>query len=130
MRPRRLTIAVFSPERPALKVTKLTTSRPDLIVAKAVPLTAEESKQLKTGGGNRVNVEIKPGMPLGIFREELIVETDHPDQPKVTLMLIGSTAGPISVMPNALRIVAVNGKEGASGRSPCWSGKAGPPISR
>jgi hypothetical protein len=71
---------------------------------------------LKTGGGNKVNVEIKPGMPLGTFREELIVETDHPDQPKVTLMLVGSTAGPISVMPNALRIVAVDGKDGASGQ--------------
>ena len=109
-------LAVFSPERPALKLTKLATSKPDFIVAKVVPLTAEECKQLKTRAGNRVNIEIKPGMPLGTFREELIIETDHPDQPKVTLTLVGSTAGPISVMPNSLRIVTVNGKDGASGQ--------------
>ena len=107
--------AVFSPERPGLKVTKVTTSKPEFIVAKVVPLTAEECKQLKTGAGNRVNLEIKPGMPLGTFREELIIETDHPDQPKVTLTLVGSTAGPISVMPNNLRIVTINGKDGAIG---------------
>lgn len=109
-------LAVFSPERPALKLTKLTTSRPDLIVAKAIPFTAEEGKQLKTGGGNRVNIQIKPGMPLGTFREEVIVETDHPDQPKVTLTLVGSTAGPISVMPNSLRMVTINSKDGGSGQ--------------
>jgi len=109
-------LAVFSPERPALKVTNLTTSKPDLIVAKAVPLTAEETKQLKTEGGNRVKIQIKPGMPLGSFREEVVFETDHPDQPKVTLTLVGSMAGPISVMPNSLRMVTVNGKDGGSGQ--------------
>ena len=109
-------LAVFSPERPALKVTKLTTSKPDFIVAKVVPLTADQCKQLKTEGGNRVNIEIKPGMPLGSFREEVIFETDHPDQPKVTLTLVGSMAGPISVMPNSLRLVTVNGKQGGSGQ--------------
>ena len=113
---KKTSIAVFSPERPELKVTKMTTSKPDFIVTKVVPLTAEECKQLKTGAGNRVNIEIKPGLPLGTFREELIIETDHPDQPKVTLTLVGSTAGPISVMPNNLRIVTINGKEGASGQ--------------
>jgi hypothetical protein len=111
-----LKIAVFSPERPALKLTKITTSKPDLIVAKSVPLTATESQQLKTGAGNRLDLEIKPGMPLGMFREEVIVETDHPDQPKITLTLVGSTAGPISVMPNSLRMVTVNGKEGGTGQ--------------
>ena len=56
-------------------------------------------RELKTQGGNRVNIAIKPGMPLGTFREELIIETDHPDQPKITLTLVGSASGPISVMP-------------------------------
>ena len=110
------TLAVFSPERPALKVTKITTSRPELIVAKTAPLSAEEGKQLQTGGGNRVDVQIKPGMPLGNFREELILETDHPDQPKVTLTLVGYTSGPINVMPNSMRMVTINGKDGGSGQ--------------
>jgi len=109
-------LAVFSPERPALKLTKVVTSKPDFIDVKVIPFTAEESQQLKTGGGNRVNLKIKPGLPLGSFREEVILETDHPDQPKLTLTLVGSTAGPISVMPNSLRMVTVNGKDGGSGQ--------------
>jgi len=55
-------------------------------------------------------------MALGTFREELVVETDHPDQPKLQLVLAGAASGPISLMPSILRMVAVNGKEGASGQ--------------
>jgi hypothetical protein len=109
-------LAVFSPDQPALKLTKLTSSKPDLIVAKTSPLSAEDRKGLNTGGGYRLDIQLKPGMPLGSFREEVIVETDNPDQPKLTLTLVGFAAGPISVMPSNVRIVTINGKDGGSGQ--------------
>jgi hypothetical protein len=111
---KQMSLAVFSPEHPELKIKKLSTSKPNLIVATPVPLTPKELKDLKAKGGYRVNLEFKPGMALGTFREELIVETDHPDQPKLQLVLAGMASGPISLLPSILRMVAVNGKEGAS----------------
>jgi hypothetical protein len=55
-------------------------------------------------------------MVMGTFREELIVETDHPEQPKLQLVLAGSAFGPISLLPSILRMVAVNGRQGATGQ--------------
>jgi hypothetical protein len=55
-------------------------------------------------------------MPLGTFREEMIVDTDHPDQPRYQLVLAGVASGPISLMPSILRLVAINGKQGGSGQ--------------
>ncbi len=111
-----ISIALFSPEHPELKIKQLSTSKPNQIVAKPVPFTPKELENLKAKGGYRVNLEFKPGMALGTFREELIVETDHPEQPKLQLVLAGTASGPISLMPSILRMVAVNGKEGASGQ--------------
>ncbi|HZW29291.1 MAG TPA: DUF1573 domain-containing protein [Isosphaeraceae bacterium] len=106
-------IAVFSPDRPGLKLTKLSTSRPDLIVAQAAPLSPEEAKPLKAEAGYRVTVEIKPGMPEGAFQEELVIQTDHPKQPEVRLALVGRMIGPISVVPEGLRIPDVSSLRGA-----------------
>jgi hypothetical protein len=114
--PTKASFAVFSPDRERLKLTKVSTSRPELIVPNVTPLSPKESEQLKTKGGYRLNLDIKPGMPLGVVREELIIETDHPDQPKLQYTLVGSAAGPISFMPSILRIVAVNSKDVVSGK--------------
>jgi hypothetical protein len=111
---RSFTLAVFSPERPELKLTKLVSSKPDVIVTRIVPLSPADCAKLQTKGGLRLVIEFKPGMPLGTFREELIIETDHPDSPKVLLTLAGSATGPISVMPSNLRMVTVNGKDGGA----------------
>ncbi len=114
-KPNEISLAVFSPEHPDLKIKTLTTSKPNLIVAKPVPLSAKELADIKTKGGYKVVVVFKPGMPLGSFREELVVETDHPDQPKLQFVLAGNATGPISLLPSVLRMVA-NSKEGASGQ--------------
>jgi len=111
-----ISLALFSPEHPELKIKKLTTSKPKLIVATPVSLTPKELDSLKTKAGYKIKLEFKPGMAMGSFREELIVETDHPDQPKTQLVLAGTASGPISLLPSILRMVAVNGKEGASGQ--------------
>jgi hypothetical protein len=111
----RTKIAVYSPSRPELKLTKVTTSRPDLILAKTVPLTPDESKQLKTTAGYQVAIDIKPGMPLGRFNEELIIQTDHPARPELKVSIVGNVTGPISVVPDRVRMPRVASLQGASG---------------
>jgi hypothetical protein len=111
-----IALAVYSPEQPNMKLTNIVTSKPDVIVTKPIPLKPDDLAKLQAKGGYRLNIDFKPGMPLGTFREELIIETDNPDQPKIQLVLAGSSSGPISVMPPILRMVALNGKNGASGQ--------------
>lgn len=108
--------ALYSPERRPFKVTKITTSKPGQIVAKPIPLTEEESAQLNTTGGYRLEVRIEPGMPQGNFREQIVFETDHSDQPRFEMTLTGFVTGAISVMPSNLRIMDIRGKEGGTGQ--------------
>jgi hypothetical protein len=115
--PKMISFAVYSPERPNMKLTKISTSKPDLLTVKKRPLAAEDLAHLKAAkGGYRLDVEIRPGMSLGNFREEVILETDHPDQSKVQATLTGTATGPISVMPDKLRMVTINGKAGGVGQ--------------
>jgi hypothetical protein len=51
-------------------------------------------------------------MPLGPFREELIVKTDHPKQPEVKLTVAGKMVGPISASPQQVRLVPVHSRTG------------------
>jgi hypothetical protein len=106
-------VGVFSYDRPSTKVTKLTTSRPELIVAKQVAFTDKDRQHLKIkSGGCRVDVEVKPGMPVGSFQEELVIETDHPLQPVVKVSIAIRTTGPISIVPMGLRLTDVTSKKG------------------
>ena len=107
-------IAVFSPDRPELKVLKVLTSKPNLIVATAKPLTPEDAKPLKVESGYQVLIEIKPGMPQGQFLDELIIQTDHPKRPEVRVSIGGKVIGPISIFPPGLRMRDVTSREGAS----------------
>src|SRR5262249_9472507 len=113
-KPHLMRLAIYSKERPDLKVQKISSSRPGLIVAEAKPLTAEEAKQLKVEKGYTVIVEIKPGMPLGIFHDELVLYTDHPKMPEVKLPVGGHMDGPISVTPPGLWMHDVVSRKGAS----------------
>ena len=107
-------IAVYSKDRPETKITKISTSRPDFMVAKQRPLDEKERKQFELKvGGYQVTVAIKPGMPLGRFHEELVIETDHPRQPETRVTIAGYTTGPISVVPERLRM-EVSSSEGAT----------------
>ncbi len=109
-------LAMYSPEHPEMKIKNVRTSKPDLIAAIPVPLAPADLEKIKAKGGYRINVQFKPGMPLGTFREELVVDTDNPDQPKYQLVLAGVASGPISLMPSILRMVAISGKQGGSGQ--------------
>ena len=109
------TIAVYSKDMPTMKITKLSTGRPAIFVAKQQPLTKLDREQLKvTAGGYRVDLEVKPGLPLGRFSDELVVETDHPLQKETKISIHGFTTGPISIIPEGVRMTGVNGKVGAT----------------
>jgi hypothetical protein len=107
-------VAIFSPDRPEMKITKVTTSRPDLMVAKSVPLTADECKQLQAKSGFKIDLELKPGMPLGQFHDELVIQTDHPQKPEVKISIAGNANGPIAVVPDNVRLPNVTSKAGIS----------------
>ncbi len=108
-------IAVTSPDRRDLKITKLTSSKPGLIVAEQQPLTEAECKDLKIESGHRVTINAKAGLPLGAFREELVIGTDHPQQPELKLTVAGKMEGPISVSPDRLRLLDVPSRIGGRG---------------
>jgi hypothetical protein len=114
-------IAIFSMDRPETKLTKFKTSRPEWLVARSEPLTSKDCEQLKTPSGNSgpkaghsVIVEIKPGMPLGRFQEELVIETDHPLKSDLKITITGNMIGPISVIPDRVRMSSVSSNKGAS----------------
>jgi hypothetical protein len=107
-------LTVASPDRSDWKLTKLVTSKPDRIRARATPMTPEEVKSLQVAGGYQVDVEIKPGMPPGAFREELVIHTDHPDQAEVRVALLGRVTGPITASPERLRMPNVISGKGAT----------------
>jgi Protein of unknown function (DUF1573) len=107
-------VAVFSIDRPETKITKLTTSRPDFFVATPEPLTPDECKQLKAKAGYEANVEMKQGMPLGRFHEELVIETDHPLKPEIKMTITGNITGPITAIPERVRISNVSSSQGAT----------------
>jgi Protein of unknown function (DUF1573) len=108
-------IAIYSPDRPETKITKILTSRPDLIVATSTPFGPEEIKSFPTKAGYRIDVEIKPGMPLGKFHEQMVIYTDHPKQNEVKVSMNGEFTGPISVMPSRLRLPVVTSAKGGTG---------------
>ena len=105
-------VAIISPDKADLKITSVTTSRPDLIVAKAVPLTDEDHKQMKFKGGFRIDITVKPGMPQGQFHDEIVIQTDHPARPELKVSVAGNVSGAISVVPDRLRWPNVIGKTG------------------
>jgi len=107
-------VAVYSEDRPDMKITKILTSKPGLLVAEATPMTPEELERAQLKGGQRIHINVRPGFPIGTMREEVVVETDHPQRPEVKLTVVGSVAGPISVLPERVRLVNVKSSEGAS----------------
>jgi hypothetical protein len=112
--PTQTKIAVYSLDRPATKVTKVVTSRPAYIIANPVQFGAnsEESKYFKVKNGYRIDVEVKPGMPIGNFHEEIVIQTDHPHMPEIKVSIGGSVSGPISAIPSVVRIPNVTSNKG------------------
>ncbi len=111
----RTVIAVYSMDLPNMKVTKLSTGRPDIFKLSHKPMTKTDRDQLKVpAGGYRLDIEIQPGLPLGRFSDTLIIETDHPLQKETKVSIRGFTTGPIRVIPERLYMRGVNGAVGAT----------------
>ena len=107
-------IAVYSRDRPETKLTKFKTSRPEWLVARSEPLSSKDCESLRAKAGHSVIVDIKPGMPLGRFQEELVIETDHPLRTDLKITITGNMIGPISVIPDRVRMPSVSSDKGAS----------------
>jgi hypothetical protein len=110
----RASITILSPDQAGLKLTKVVSSKPGLIVAEVLPMTPEQINTLKVKSGYTMAIEVKPGMPLGSFREELLIQTDHPNQSEVKVTVAGKMTGPITVFPEKLEMFNVASRQGAS----------------
>ena len=109
-------VALFSPDRPEMKITKVTSSKPDLVVAELLPLTSLDRIALKCKGGWKLNVHVKPGLPLGMFHEVIILKTDHPKQGEVKIDVAGRVTGVIAAMPDRLDLPTISGRTGGKGK--------------
>jgi hypothetical protein len=111
----RSSLALYSPDRPEIRITELISSRPNKIVVAHEPLAPEDCKELKVQQGHRITINVLGTMPLGAFREEVVVKTDHPKQPELKLTVAGKMVGPISTSPERLRLFPVYSRTGATG---------------
>jgi hypothetical protein len=103
---------MFSIDKPNFKITKVSTSRPAFIVATVHPMDADQRKVFQINAGYRVDIEVKPGMPIGAFHDEIVVSTDHPRQGELKIAIVGNVSGPISAFPERVRIPNVTRAEG------------------
>ena len=110
-------VAVYSRDRPETKVVKVTTSNPNVVVTQA-PISAEELKsippQMQAKGGTTLAINVKSGMTLGLFREEIVVTTDHPKQPELRITVAGKMIGAINLSPQQVVMHDVYSKAGAT----------------
>lgn len=110
-----INVALYSMDRPDIKVLKITSSKPGVILGNARDMTPEEAKAVQIEKGQRVQIVLKPGLPLGLFREEVVITTDHPQQPETSITLTGRMNGPVNLIPDRLIMHQVNGKSGGRG---------------
>jgi hypothetical protein len=106
------TVMLYSPDRPDVQITGLVSSRPDHIKVSEQPLSVEDCKTLKIEKGHRITIDVKGDTPLGLFREEVIIKTDHPKQPELKLTVSGKMVGPITASPQRFRMVPVHSRVG------------------
>ena len=113
---------IHSDDRPDFKITKAISSNPDLIKVETHPVPPEDAKKMEVASGKayRVDVIVKPGSALGSFREEVVLTTDHPLKPEVKLPVSGKIAGPISSVPERIRLTQVLSKNGADESVILW----------
>ena len=110
---------VFSKDRPETKVLKVACMNTE-VTGEATPPSAEDRKRLEAMGvkqATKVTIHVKSGMPLGTFRDEILIKTDHPKQPELRMLLAGKMIGPINLMPAGLPMHDVYSKAGATGES-------------
>lgn len=119
-------VVVYTSDYPELKVTKVGSSKPEYIETSVQPLSEDERIRIQDQRakfnhkepifGQKVTVALKPGMPVGLFSEEVSITTDHPNpkQGPLKILLSGKMIGPIACFPEVLRMSQVQADKGES----------------
>lgn len=118
--PSTFSLAVFSPSMPELQITEQpSTGRPEKLAVEVKPLTPEQLADLATidpnmkiESGYQIAIEVKPGMPLGRFSDNLVIKTNHPASPRLDVSIKGLVVGPISASPPSVFLPGVSSREG------------------
>ncbi len=106
---------VYTIDRDDFEITKISTSKPGVLLVEKEPMAKEELDHFQAKKGYRLTVDVKSGMPLGAFREEVVIGTNHPQQPEVRLYVMGKMVGPISMTPaERVRMPDVSSRRGES----------------
>jgi hypothetical protein len=101
----RRAIAIYSIDRPDLKVLKITSTNPELIAVATRPMEPDEAKKIGVPAkAISIEVTLKPTSHLGAFAEEVRVETDHPQKSELRFKVLGKVTGPITVLPERITI--------------------------
>ncbi len=108
-------IGISSPDRPDLKITSVRSTRPESVSGEVMLMTPDEMKSagLEKGNAYKIVVDVKPSADLGVFSEEITVSTDHPLEPQMKIAVTGKRVGPVSVMPDMVRMSQVSSSDGA-----------------
>ncbi len=120
--PLETTLGLYSTDQPDMQILDARVSQPDFFNVEIGPMTEQMLEQAGiTSGGYQIQLTIAAGMPLGNFRELIVVETDHPVKPIVEFRVVGRVHGPIQVLytggdreRETLRIRGIDGDEGGS----------------
>jgi len=114
-------IALYSSDRPDLKITRVASSNTEMVTATSRPLNAEEAARFKVDKGYAIEVTVNPSPNLGEFSEEVLVETDHPQKAELRFRVRGRVTGPISVMPEKATVRGATSSEGGFEALTIWA---------
>jgi hypothetical protein len=107
-------LAIFSIDRPEMVLEKATVGSKARFDLEIKPLDEADREKLKLAkGGYDLVVTLKPGAALGEFKDELVIETDHPAQKVKKVPIGGRVTGAISFMPANCRMT-VDSKQGGT----------------
>ena len=91
---------------------------PEVPVRPAVPTVVSESPaaEFRRQLVDDPTGALKPGMPVGLFSEEVAISTDHPNpkQGPLKVLLSGKMIGPIGCYPEVLRMSQVQADKGST----------------
>ena len=118
--PRKVTIALASPDRPDLKIESIKVARPELFQVETFPLNEAERMETKLGPGFKLEITVTPGKALAHFAEEILVKTDHPKQAEVMVVVQGRIVGPIAATPESLSLKNIRARQGGEGLVTLW----------
>ncbi len=122
---------VYSPDKADFEITGMASSRTEFLELSSTKVSqddldtlvkleqttsqAEDKERFKALAGFKIGVRVKSGMPIGGFKEDLQLSTNHPKHPRVNLVVVGRVVGPISISPVALNLSHISGAKGGKG---------------